>query len=580
MKRKILIPTIIFILAAVFLAFYFSPDRRFMRLADNYFDTFYFPDNPTAATAMGIHLYDDQLDEYSIAAIKKRIAALKKYEAQFEAVRTEHLSEMVKGDRELLLGSIRSQLLTLETIRPWEKNPDVYSSGIASSAFVIMSRKFAPANDRLRSLIAREKRMPAALTAARENLKNPPTIYTAIALEQLPGLIAFFRDDVPAAFAGADDVSLKREFAITNLAVINALYDYQSWLMAEVLPQSNGDFRIGAETFRKKLLFDEMVDTPLDQLVEIDLANMRQNQQEFIRVAKDISSSQSPQQVLAALKADHPSPDKLLEKFRGTFAGLVGFINDKHIITIPSEVQPIVEESPPFLRAITFASMDTPGPFEKVAKEAYFNVTLPDVRWDGKRIDEFMAGFSYPVINNISVHEAYPGHYIQFLWMHKVNDRVRKILGASSNAEGWAHYAEQMMLDEGLGYAITKNKRDADLLRLGQLQNALLRNARFIVGIKLHTGQMRFEEAVKFFEKEGFQSHAVALVETKRGTVDPTYLYYTLGKLEILKLRKDVQKEQGSSFDLQRFHNDFMLQGYPPIKIVRRAMLHNNSPVL
>jgi uncharacterized protein (DUF885 family) len=216
-----------------------------------------------------------------------------------------------------------------------------------------------------------------------------------------------------------------------------------------------------------------------------------------------------------------------------------------------------------------------------VAKEAYLNVTLPDPSWSKQHTDEFMAQFSYPVINSVATHEAYPGHYIQFLWMHHLDDRVRKLLGANTNVEGWAHYCEQMMLDEGLAqYLYPNDRRQQLLLRLGQLQDALLRNARFVVGIKLHTGQMTMDQAIDFFVKEGYQSRAVGEVETKRGTSDPTYLYYTLGKLEIQKLRADLQAKQGKDFNLERFHDAFMQQGFAPIAIVRKAMLHDDSPVL
>jgi uncharacterized protein (DUF885 family) len=558
-----------------------SGNAAFTKLADEFFDKYYFPANPTIATATGLHQYDDQLENYSRAQVGRQVESLDKFDRRLSAINPDTLDEMTRGDRELVLNTIHSTLLTLMTIRPWEKNPDTYSSGIATSAFAIMERKFAPAPDRLKLLIAREKRMPAALVAARSNLKNPPKIYTEIALEQLPGLIEFFKTDVPAAFADVHDASLKTQFAESNGAVIKGLEDYASWLKTDVLPKSDGDFRLGADTYAKKLRFDEMVDIPLDKLVEIDLENMHANQAMFAKIAKEIDPNKTPQQVLAELGSDHPAPGKLLESFRSTFDGLTKFIADKHIITIPSKVRPILEETPPFMRATTFASMDTPGSFETAAKEAYFNVTLPETSWDKKRTDEFLTQFSYPVITIVAAHEAYPGHYVQFLWMQNIHDRVRKLLGANTNVEGWAHYCEQMMLDEGLAQSLfPKDARQQKFLRLGQLQDALLRNARFIVGIKLHTGQFTFDQAVDFFVTEGYQSRAVGTVETKRGTGDPTYLYYTLGKLQILKLRADVQAKQGAAFKLQQFHDSFMQQGFAPIKIVRRAMLGDDTPTL
>ena len=558
-----------------------NANAAFMRLADEFFDHYYFPTNPTTATLSGIHDYDTRLEDFSRAAIDRQIATLKDYLHRVEAVDVKTLDEQTRGDRELVLNYIRGTLLTLETIKPWQKNPDTYSSGITNSAFSILERKFASPDDRLRDLIAREKLMPGVLQQARANLAHPPKIYTQIALQQLPGSTDFFARDVPAAFAEVKDKALNDAFARANAAVVKALKNYQAWLKKTLLAQSDGDFRLGVETYRKKLAFDEMVDTPLDRLLEIDAENMHRNQAEFARVAKELEPGKSAKEVLAEMAADHPAPDKLLETFKGTFDGLIAFIKNRHIITIPSEVRPILEETPPFMRAITFASMDTPGPYETVAKEAYFNVTLPEAAWDRKHVDEFMAQFSYPVISAIATHEAYPGHYVQFLWMQNVHDRVRKLLGCSSNAEGWAHYSEQMMLDEGLAQAVYPNDaRQQKLLRLGQLQDALLRNARFIVGIKLHTGAFTFDQGVDFFVNEGYQSRAVGDVETKRGTADPTYLYYTLGKLQILKLRADLEARQGKAFNLQQFHDAFMQQGFAPIRIVRRAMLGDESPTL
>jgi len=387
---------------------------------------------------------------------------------------------------------------------------------------------------------------------------------------------------VPSAFSDVRDREIRTEFEHSNAAVIAALKSYLDWLKSDLLPKSIGDFRIGADTFAKKLQYDEMVDIPLEKLLEIGRADLHKNQQHFNAVAKELEPAKDPRAVLEELGSDHPAPDQLLNAFRATFDSLTSFINSHHIVTIPSEVRPIVEETPPFMRATTFASMDTPGPYEKHATEAYFNVTLPDPSMTPKEVEGFMHSFNIGTVISTAVHEAYPGHYIQFLWVPQAPSRVRKLLGANTNVEGWAHYCEQMMLDAGYGQPGTgaKDAREAKFLRLGQLQDALLRNARFIVGIQMHTGKMTIDEAVEFFQKEGYQSKETAVVETKRGTGDPTYLYYTLGKLEIMKLREDLKAKQGAAFSLEQFHNEFLKQGFPPIKIVRQAMLGDNSPTL
>jgi len=565
-----------------------APSPRTVDLAtlyDRYFDECYFKFNPTQGTAAGFHKYDNQLEDYSRAALDKQIVVLKKFRDEFSKGYTQLGGDSYATiiDHTLVLNDINARLLTLENIRPWEKNPDQYSSGITNSIFVIMARTFAPPADRLKAVIAREKQVPAVFQAARQNLKNPPPIYVDVALEQIPGIISFFQKDVPEAFKDVKDQALLAQFQTANQKVMDELKSYGQWMEKELKPQAHGDFRIGADNYGKKLLYDEDVDIPLARLLEIGMANLRLDQQAFTDTAAKVDPSKTPREILAELEKDHPAPDRLLQTFRETLGGLKDFLSQHHIVKLPSEVLPIVEETPPFARALTFASMDTPGPFEKVAKEAFFNVTLPEPTWKPEQVEEHMAGFNRGTIISTAVHEVYPGHYTQFLWVPYAPSKVRKLLGCSSNAEGWAHYSEQMMLDEGYGRTpgVDQDHDTAFLkLRLGQLQDALLRNARFIVGIQMHTGTMTFDQGVAFFEKEGYQSHMNGLRETKRGTSDPTYLYYTLGKLEILKLREDYKKKMGAAFSLERFHNELLQQGFPPIKLLRQTMLGDNSPVL
>jgi len=564
--------------------------QTFSYLSDQYFSDVYFRFSPTAGTSAGLHQYDTQLEDYSAAGVQKQIAALHDFEKKVEAIDPTALDAPVAADRDILLNNIKSQLLTLEVIRPWEKNPDSYSTGVTNSIFTIMERPYAPVNIRFRAAIEREKKIPQALEEARKNLKNPPRIFTEIALEQIGDDISFFQHDVPEAFAEATGADDKAAFATSNAAVIAALQSYEAWMKTDLLARSNGDFRLGADTFRKKLSYDEMVDLPLDRLLQIAFDDLHKNQAEFARVAKEVDPTKTPQQVLAELAAIHPAPDKLLGAFQDTFNSLISFIDTHHIITIPSKVEPTLEETPPFMRATTFASMDPPGPFETGSNKAYFNVTLPQKDWTKQHIAEHMAEFNVGTVISTSVHEAYPGHYVQFLWMPEFPSKIRKVLGANTNIEGWAHYCEQMMLDEGYDApppnATAEQVRESRLIRLGQLQDALLRDARFVNAIKLHTGEgepggkWTLEQAEDFFVQQGYQSRAAAVVETKRGTSDPTYLYYTLGKLEIMKLRADLQKKEGPAFNLEQFHDDFMRQGFAPIKIIRKAMLHNDSPVL
>ncbi|MGH9503280.1 MAG: DUF885 domain-containing protein [Terriglobales bacterium] len=544
----------------------------FNHLVDQYFD-FYFQFHPTEGTQAGFHQYDGKLEDYSPSGIAAEIAGLVKFQQRFASVQSNDLSQESAGDLAVLTSAIQSRLQELQDIRMWKKDPDVYISDLSYSIFVIMRRNFAPAADRLRSVISREREIPRLLEAARRNITNPPKIYTQVSLQQMPDNIKFFQNDVPEAFREVQDPTLLAEFKASNDAAVQALSDYQHYMRQDLLPKSNGDFRLGADNFRKKLLYDEMVDIPLDRLLQIGYADLRRNQRQLKEVAAQIDPHRSPAAVLADLRRDHPPADQLLQTFRDTLGGLRQFIEQHKIITIPSQVPPIVEETPPFERALTTASMDTPGAYETKATEAMFNVTLPAPDWKPEKVEQWMEGFNRGTIISTAIHEVYPGHYTQFLWLQEAPSKTRKLLYNNSNAEGWAHYTEQMMLDEGYGNHDPK-------LRLGQLLDALLRNARYIVGIEMHTGKMTLRQGQDFFVNEGFQVPPVAEVEAERATSDPTYLYYTLGKLQILKLRADYRKQQGSKFNLQEFHDRFMRQGSVPIKIIRKSMLESDGPAL
>ena len=548
--------------------------RSFAELVDAYFED-YFKANPSQATSVGFHQYDHQLEDFSLAAHQRNRTKLLAYLKEFEAINPRSLSQNERDDREIMIASIQSLLLEEDHVQMWRKNPDYYSGSATSTIFSIMKREFAPASERLRSVIEREKQIPRALQQARAVLSNPPKIYTDIAIEQLPGNVDFFETTVPEAFKDVKDAALLAEFKRNNAAAIAALKDYLAWLQKDLLPRSNGAFAIGAENYRLKLLYDEMVDVPLPRLLKIGYAQLRKDQRAFIDTARRIDPHKSPEDVLKEVEKDHPSATELIPAAQKQLNGIRQFLVDHKVITVPGGAQAKVVETPSFARATTFASMDTPGPYEAKATEAFYNITLPDPAWPKDKQEEYLQGYNYPLLSNVSVHEVWPGHYTQFLWVKNNPElsKVRKLTAAGSNAEGWAHYSEQMLLDEGFSNNDPK-------YRLAQLVDALLRDCRYIVGIKMHTQGMTMAQAREFFVKEGRQQPVVGEMETKRGTGDPTYLMYTLGKLEILKLRADYQRKMGSRFSLQDFHDRFIKAGSPPVKIVRRELMGRDGPLL
>jgi len=542
-----------------------SQDAAFTALAGECLEDI-FRRQPTQATDLGIHKYDDQLENYSRQGVMDAIAAARGFRDRVNAIDPSGLSLDKQLDREQLLHAIDSRILMLAVVRPWAKDADTYSSGLTNTAYVMIKRRFAPPEERLRKLIAREKAMPAALLEARKNIENPPQIYTQIAIEQIDGNRSFFESAVPGGFKDVKDQALLDEFKKTNDAVIAALVDYKKWLQDDLLKRSKGEFAFGQDTFRRKLSADEMIDVPLDELLTIAERDLRRNQAAFAEVAHNIDAKKTPEQVLAAIAADHPAAPKLLEYTQKELDAIGRFMTEHQIVTIPSAAPARVQETPPFLRATTSASMDIPGPFEKVATEAYYNMTLPDPKLSAKETEEFMGQWYYAAISNVSVHEVWPGHYLQFLYARNFPSDIRKVFGAATNSEGWAHYCEQMVVDEGF-------HRDDPRYRLAQIQDALLRNARFIVGIRMHTRGMTVQQAEQFFIKEAYQPPPVARSEAKRGTSDATYGYYTMGKLMILKLRDDYKAKKGAQYSLQDFHDSFIKLGPLPLPLMRKAML-------
>ena len=402
----------------------------------------------------------------------------------------------------------------------------------------------------------------------RANIDNPPREFTDLAIGMGDGAIDFFRDSVPdwAREAAGKDAELLAEFDAADAAVVKSLEDGVGWMKKDLLPRSRGRYAIGADNFARKLLDEEMVDTPLEKLLAIGEANLQRDHEAFVATARKIDPNKTPAEVMKAVSDDHPSESDLIPAARRTIEKTRQFLIDRHIVTVPSEVRPTVLETPPFARNGVFASMDTPGAYETKATEAFYYVTPTEKDWTPKHKEEHLRLYNKPVMQIITIHEAFPGHYIQFLNAKHYPTKTRKLVGCDTNIEGWAHYTEQMMVEEGYGDGDPK-------IRLAQLSEALLRDCRFVVGIKLHTQGMTVEQGAASIEKEGFQEPPTAYEEARRGAYNPTYLYYTLGKLQIYELREDYRRAKGKDFKLETFHNEFVRQGGIPVKLIRGILL-------
>ena len=527
---------------------------------------------PERATRLGDHRFDDRVDDMSAQGIDAVIRNAKKWIALFGADDARHLSPANEADREWLLAHADGELLWTEQVRSYQRDPETYLPTSAVNGLI--KREFAPAEARMHSVTAREVAALKNLEAARSNLQPAltPKVFVDIALQQMPATIGFFNNDVPLAFAKVADGPDKQALAKANANLIAAIQDYAQWLKNDLMPKASGDYAIGAAAYRRMLLDDDMVDMPLDQLEQVGVKELARLREEFQKTASQIDPKHTPAEVMDSLSREHPDAAHVLPTVAAGLASIRAYVIAHRIATIPSDVLPMVRETPPYMRATTFASMDSPGPFEKTP-EAFFYVTLPDPSWPDAKKEQLLAFYSAPSISDTSVHEVFPGHYVQFLNNRHNPDVVRLVYGSGADIEGWAFYCEQMMLDEGLHGGDPK-------YRLAQLQMALMRACRYLVGIRMHTQGMTVDQAAKFFVDNAYQTPHNAMVEALRGTGDPGYLRYQLGKLMILKLREDVRKQQGAAFDLGKFHDAFLKQGAIPIKLIRRAMLGSDGPLL
>ena len=543
----------------------------FAKFVDDYYAALFAWD-PNQATYAGVHDYDAKLTDLSAAAIAARGESVGKFQARLKALRAGKLTADEQIDAEVLDHALRAEELDLGTVRDWKRNPVAYLGKPAEGIDMLMKRSFAPPAERLKSIIGRLKHTPPLIAAMKANVENPPREFTDLGVIVAKGSVGFFKTDLPAwakTAAGAD-AKLLAEFEAANAPVVAAFEAAAKWLEADLLPKSKGTYAIGAKAFLDKLAAEEMLDIPLDKLLAIGEATLKRDREAFAETARKIDPKKTPTEVLALLTEDHPKPDDLVPATRGTIERCRKFLIEKKIVSVPSEVRPTIAETPPFARTGGFASMDTPGAYETKATEAFYYVTPPEKEWTPQQKTEHMRQFNQTGLDILTIHEAYPGHYLQFLNAKQYPTKVRKLYTCGTNVEGWAHYAEQMCVEEGFGDGDPK-------VRLAQLSEALLRDCRFVVGIKLHTEGWTVEQGKKFFVEQGYIEPEVAFQESRRGTYNPTYLYYTLGKLQIYKFRDDYKKATGAAFALQKFHDDFVKQGGLPIKLIRKIMLPGDT---
>ena len=547
-------------------------DSDFEQLSEKFINE-YLQRNPESAVSLGFHQYDGKISDFSLKGYSDQIEWLKSYKAKLAAIDPTQLNENNYFNYKLLEIELDKELFSLEDRAGYKTNPMTYAGAIDVNIYI--SRDFAPMENRIRSIINIEKNAPEIFRNARSNLnKVLPKPYIELAMNIASGSADFLSADLVTALKDVTNKTLMKEFNEVNKAAINELRVYSKYLEKEKLPFADNNFALGKDNYQK-MLAGEMITLSPDKILEIGLSRLKAEQQNFEDVAKMIDPTKKAIDVFKEIQKDHPTAENLIRDTKVNLDAIRQYLIDHSIVSIPSEVKALVKETPQYARATTFASMDTPGPFEK-SVQAYYYVTPVETSWDAKQKEEWLTAFNYYTTDVVSIHEAYPGHYIQFLHMNASDaSKTQKIFGSYAYTEGWAHYSEQMMVEEGFG----KDKGDLTALKyhLAQLDESLLRYCRLCVSIMMHTQGMTVDDATQFIIDNCYYEKQTAHSEAMRGTNDPGYLNYTLGKLMIFKLRSDYQKQEGSNYSLTKFHDEFLKYGMPPIPLIRQRMLKDKT---
>jgi uncharacterized protein (DUF885 family) len=559
-------------------------DATFTRLADEYLAG-YLAWRPQTGTALGFHEYDGKVTDFSKASLDAELARLKAFEQRLGQLNSNRLSKEASYDYRILRSAMQREIFGFEQMQSYSRNPMTYAAALDVNIYI--KRNFAPLEDRVRSLIAILNQAPQITAAAKANLaESLPRPQVETAIEEADGAADFLGKDLVAALKDVQNETLMTAFNAANTKAIGEMRGYAAYLKERKLPKANDRYALGREKYRKLLEYGEMVTLSPEQLLELGLRELRRKQEVFAETAKQIDPARKPIEVFQAIQKDHPTEQSLIPDTARDLDMIRQFLMDHQIITLPSQVRAQVTETPQYMRATSFASMDTPGPFETKATEAYYYVTPVEPGWPPQQKEEWLTAFNYYTTDIVSIHEAYPGHYVQFLCLTaSPATRLEKVFTSYAFTEGWAHYTEQMMVDEGFGappdssapHAQRSVLERAAKYRLAQTDEALLRICRLCVSIKMHCQGMSIEEATRFFQDNCYYEQKTARQEAIRGAYDPEYLYYTLGKLELLKLREDFRRQEGTAFSLRKFHDDVLRHGAPPIRLLREVMLKDQA---
>ncbi len=549
----------------------------FSRLSDEFIAS-YSIQHPLESVALGWHQFDGLFPRLDRAALAGETHRLDQLYSAIDRISDSALNPDQRSDRQLLLASLRTELWKYKAQQAPYRNPMFYAGAIDVSIY--LKRDFAPLADRVRFITRVLRHSPEVFNAARQNLRSTlakPFVETAI--EVAEGTASFIEKDIAAEAAKVTDSIVREEFTAVSRLAIAEHRGFARWLQQERLPTATASYSLGRSGFQE-MLRGERIDLSPEQVLSVGMREMAAEQARMRVAAQVIDPSKTPAEVYGLISLEHPTAKELIPTVRNTLEKAREFVVQHHLLTMPSEIRARVEETLPPFRSTSTASMDTPGPFESHATEAYYYVTPVESDWTPKQAEEWLRSFNLYTLEVINIHEAYPGHYLQFGVLNKTPlSKPAKILSSYAFAEGWAHYCEQMLLEEGYGGAnVPSQSTQEDRLRAAKYQvaqssEALLRICRLCVSVRMHCQGMTVDQATRFIMENCYYEEKAAHPEAMRGSFDPGYCFYTLGKLQLLKLRRDWRAQEGAAFSLQRFHDELLRHGAPQIRTLRELML-------
>ncbi len=547
---------------------------EFSRFVDRYLDDFS-RRHPSIAAGNGIHAHDDLLDDMSAAAIQAEIAALKRDRVSLRAFDPARLSPNERVDQRILDGIIDGWLLEQETLQNWRRNPMLYASALSDGVHNLMTMENAPAPVRIRRIISKLSQVPQFLTAARTNIANPPRVLAERGAAMMRGASGMLANDLRLAFAAQAGTALMDSLMRSASATRTQIDDYVIWLEREVIPTASGDFVIGGENLARRYRAEELIDTPLEQLIAIGERELAQAQRDFRATAERLARGRDPQETWQAVRRDHPPRGGVVAATQRIVDSLTAFVVTRGLAAVPAGERVIVAPAQPF--DLGFASMHASPPLENPPVKSYYYITDARTDMTPAEQDAWLERYNYASLVNTSAHEAMPGHWLHSTYMRQTPGKVRRIwIGLnpfpqpSSGQDGWAHYAEQLVVEERF--------RGGDpRYQLAQLSDALTRICRLLSGIKVHTRQWTLDDAQACFERQAFVPMPAARREAERATYDPSYGGYFLGKMALLKLRADYRTRLGAGFNLRDFHERIMRNGIAPIWAHRQLLLPGDT---